>query len=116
MVVMEKKHMPDWCETQEWCPITVTSELLSRKWHPVIIHRLLQRPMGFSELQREVHHISDKVLSDSLEDLREKGVVQKEVITDKPKEVEYSLTEVGESLQEVIKPMFHWGRENASQL
>lgn len=113
---MKDQDMPEWCETQEWCPVTVTSELLSRKWHPVIIHRLLQRPMGFNELQREVHHISDKVLSDSLEDLCDKGVVEKDVISEKPKEVEYSLTEVGESLQEVINPMFDWGQKNASKL
>jgi DNA-binding HxlR family transcriptional regulator len=108
--------MPDWCESQEWCPVTVTSELLSRKWHPVIIHRLLQRPMGFNELQREVHHISDKVLSDSLEDLCDKNIVKKEVLSERPKEVEYSLTEVGESLEKVIMPMFEWGRDNASKL
>lgn len=108
--------MPDWCETQEWCPVTITSELLGRKWHPVIVHRLLQKPMGFNELQREVHHISDKVLSDSLEDLRDKGIVQKEVLQEKPKKVKYSLTEIGESLEKVIQPMYDWGKENASQL
>ena len=113
---MNEKHMPDWCETQEWCPVTVTSELLSRKWHPVIVHRLLQKPMGFNELKREVHHISDKVLSDSLEDLIDKGIVEKEITSKKPKEVEYSLTEVGETLEKVIMPMFNWGQENASKL
>jgi DNA-binding HxlR family transcriptional regulator len=110
------RHMPEWCETQEWCPVTVTSELLGRKWHPVIIHRLLQKPMGFNELQREVHHISDKVLSDSLEDLCDKGVVEKEVISENPKSVEYSLTETGASLEDVIETMFNWGKENASKL
>ena len=113
---MKDQNMPDWCESQEWCPVTVTSELLSRKWHPVIIHRLLQRPMGFNELQREVHHISDKVLSDSLEDLCDKNIVQKKILSERPKEVEYSLTEVGESLEKVIVPMFEWGRDNASEL
>lgn len=108
--------MPDWCETQEWCPVTITSELLGRKWHPVIVHRLLQRPMGFNELQREVHSISDKVLSDSLEDLCDKGIVQKDVLQEKPKKVEYSLTEIGESLEKVIKSMYDWGKENAGQL
>ena len=113
---MSKHEMPDWCESQEWCPVTVTSELLSRKWHPVIIHRLLQRPMGFNELQREVHHISDKVLSESLDDLQDKGIVQKEVINERPKEVEYSLTETGLSLEKVIEPMFEWGKDNADRL
>lgn len=113
---MKHKEMPDWCETQEWCPVTVTSELLNRKWHPVIVHRLLQRSMGFNELQREVHHISDKVLSDSLKDLQQKGIVEKDVIQEKPKEVQYSLTEAGKSLHKVINPMFEWGKENASRL
>jgi len=114
---MEKQQdMPEWCETEEWCPVTVTSELLSRKWHPVIVHRLLQKPMGFNELQREVHQISDKVLSDSLSDLQSKGIVEKEVLRKKPKEVEYSLTETGESLQKVIEPMFEWGVKNASKV
>lgn len=108
--------MPEWCETEEWCPVTVTSELLGRKWHPVIIHRLLQEPMGFNELQREVHSISDKVLSDSLQDLQERGIVRKEVISEKPKKVEYSLTEEGESLEPVIRAMKEWGQENASVL
>lgn len=113
---MNQQQMPKWCETEEWCPVTVTSELLSRKWHPVIVHRLLERPMGFNELQREVHHISDKVLSDSLTDLQDKGIVEKEVLNRKPKEVEYSLTESGKSLRKVIEPMFEWGVENASKV
>lgn len=113
---MVENEMPDWCETEEWCPITVTSELLGRKWHPVIIHRLLQRPMGFNELQREVHNISDKVLSDSLQDLQDRGIVSKEVVKEKPKEVRYSLTEEGESLEPVIMAMKDWGQENASSL
>jgi len=113
---MTQHEMPEWCETQEWCPVTVTSELLSRKWHPVIIHRLLQRPMGFNELQREVHHISDKVLSDSLEDLQERGIVNREILNEKPKEVEYSLTETGRSLEKVIEPMFEWGKDNAGKI
>ena len=108
--------MPEWCSAEEWCPVTVTSELLNRKWHPVIVHRLMQRPMGFNELQREVHHISDKVLSESLDDLREKNIVQKEIMNESPKKVEYSLTETGKGLEKVIEPMFEWGMENAGKV
>jgi DNA-binding HxlR family transcriptional regulator len=113
---MENGNMPEWCETQEWCPVTVTSELLGRKWHPVIIHRLLRKPMRFNELQREVHKVSDKVLSDSLKDLQDKGIVEKKVTSQSPKKVEYSLTEAGESLEGVIEQMFEWGKENADRL
>lgn len=104
--------MPEWCAPEEWCPITVTAEVLGRKWHPVIIHRLLQENMGFNKLQTNVHMISDKVLSESLKDLQEKKIVQKEIVSEKPKEVEYSLTEKGESLEQVIMCMKDWGEEN----
>ncbi len=113
---MTDQDMPEWCETEEWCPVTVTSELLNRKWHPVIVHRLLQRPMGFNELQREVHHISDKVLSNSLNDLQEKNIVEKEIVQESPKKVNYSLTETGKSLEKVIGPMHEWGEENADKV
>lgn len=72
--------------------------------------------MGFNELQREVQKISDKVLFDSLQDLQERDIVSKEVISEKPKEVEYSLTEEGRSLEPVIQAMEDWGQENASVL
>lgn len=104
--------MPDWCEAQEWCPITVTAELLGRKWHPVIVERLLRRPMGFNELKRQVHDISDKVLSDSLKDLQDKGILRREVINKSPEKVRYSLTESGESLEPVVKSMKAWGDEH----
>ncbi|MFB6115388.1 MAG: winged helix-turn-helix transcriptional regulator [Candidatus Nanohalobium sp.] len=109
---MADQEMPEWCETEEWCPITVTAELLGRKWHPVIIHRLLQEDLGFKEMQRQVHKISDKVLSESLKDLQEKGIVEKEIVEESPKEVKYCLTEKGESLEEVVTTMKDWGEEN----
>ncbi|MEF8906943.1 MAG: transcriptional regulator, partial [Haloarculaceae archaeon] len=38
-----------WCAGDEWCPITTTATLIGRKWHPVIVHRLLEGgPQGFN--------------------------------------------------------------------
>ncbi len=108
--------LPDWCEAEEWCPITVTSELLGRKWHPVIIHRLLENGKGFNELQRQANGISSKVLSESLDDLQEKDIVEKEVKKDDTKNVEYRLTEKGQSLRPVIMEMLKWGKENKENI
>ncbi|MFC6614652.1 winged helix-turn-helix transcriptional regulator [Halopenitus salinus] len=102
-----------WCAGEEWCPVTTTSSLIGKKWHPVIIHRLLDHgPSGFNELQTAVDGISSKVLSDSLEDLEEKSLVDREVISDKPVRVRYSLTDHGRSLQPVIYAMRDWGLEH----
>jgi DNA-binding HxlR family transcriptional regulator len=102
-----------WCAGEEWCPVTTTSSLIGKKWHPVIVHRLLEHgPSGFNELQTAVDGISSKVLSDSLEDLEEKSLVDREVISDKPIRVRYSLTDHGRSLQPVIYAMRDWGLEH----
>jgi len=108
-------HMTDeplevWCSGEDWCPITATATVLGRKWHPVIVHRLLQRgPLGFNALKEAVDGVSSKVLSDSLENLEEHGLVDREIVSEKPFRVEYSLTERGRSLEPVIGAMREWG-------
>jgi len=110
---MEKSQREVWCAGEEWCPITTTSTLIGKKWHPVIVHRLLEHgPQGFNELKRDVDGISSKVLSDSLEDLEEEGIVDREIVSEKPIRVEYSLTEFGASLESVIAAMRDWGQEH----
>lgn len=99
-----------WCVGEEWCPITTTANIIGKKWHPVIVHRLLENgPLGFNALKNEVDGISSKVLSDSLEDLEEKTLIDRTVISEKPFRVEYSLTDRGKSLESVIDEMRDWG-------
>lgn len=101
-----------WCAGEDWCPITATATLIGKKWHPVVIHRLLTvGPLGFNALKDELGGISSKVLSDVLEDLEEKQLVDRAVINEKPVRVEYSLTDLGESLAPVIEAMADWGCE-----
>ena len=100
-----------WCAGEDWCPVTTTATLIGKKWHPVIIHRLLEHgPSGFNELKRAVDGISSKVLSDSLEDLEEHDLVERTIINEKPFRVHYSLTPHGESLDDVIYAMRDWGK------
>ncbi|UPV98847.1 helix-turn-helix transcriptional regulator [Halorussus gelatinilyticus] len=101
-----------WCAGKDWCPITSTATLIGKKWHPVVVHRLLQSgPMGFNELKDDVDGISSKVLSDSLDDLEEKGLVNRDIVSEKPVRVQYSLTERGASLESLIEEMHDWGAE-----
>jgi DNA-binding HxlR family transcriptional regulator len=105
-----------WCAGEEWCPVTTTASLIGKKWHPVIIHRLLEHgSSGFNELKENVDGISSKVLSDSLEDLGEKQLVDREIISEKPVRVQYSLTEHGASLEPVIYAMRDWGMEHITE-
>lgn len=55
------------------------------------------------------------MLSDSLEDIGEKQLVNREIISEKPVRVQYSLTEHGESLEPVIYAMRDWGLEHITE-
>lgn len=86
--------------------------VLGRKWHPAIVYHLLEEDqLRFSELEERMHSVSGKVLSESLEDLEEKGLVERSVTNERPVQVEYSLTEQGKGLQSVIEEMVNWGEE-----
>lgn len=111
----DPETIPVWCAGQDWCPITATSKLIGKKWHPVIIHRLIVNgALGFNDLKEEVDGISSKVLSESLDDLQEKNLVEREIVSEKPVRVRYTLTEKGESLESVVKEMKKWGDQNLS--
>ncbi|MDY6817754.1 MAG: helix-turn-helix domain-containing protein [Halobacteriales archaeon] len=108
--------LPVWCAGEDWCPITTTATLIGKKWHPVIIHRLLQNgPLGFNDLKSEVDGISSKVLSDSLEDLEEKTLVDRTIVSEKPFRVQYSLTERGASMEPIITSMAQWGEQHLTE-
>ncbi len=102
-----------WCAGDEWCPVTTTATLIGKKWHPVIIHRLLEDgPLGFNALKDEVDGISSKVLSDSLSDLEDSRLVERDIVSEKPFRVEYSLTERGQALRPVVDAMAEWGQNH----
>jgi DNA-binding HxlR family transcriptional regulator len=108
--------MAVWCAGEEWCPITTTATLIGKKWHPVILHRLMEGgPAGFNELETRVDGISSKVLSESLDDLEENELVNREIVSEKPVRVQYSLTDMGASLDSVVYEMRDWGNEHLTQ-
>ncbi len=73
------------------------------------------RAIRFQRSQRRGRWDLSKVLSDSLEDLKEKQLVNPEIVSEKPVRVEYSLTELGASLEPVIYAMRDWGNEHLKE-
>jgi len=68
--------------------------------------------MGFTELKEEVDGVSSKVLSDNLEDLQTKNLVDRFIISQKPFRVEDSLTPQGAALEPVIRTIEEWGKSS----
>lgn len=90
-----------------------TVDLISKKWHPVIIQRLTEEePLRFNELKERIEGISAKVLTDSLEDLTENGLLRRTVVSESPLRVEYDLTETGHELQTALEALAAWGDQH----
>ncbi|MDG5778922.1 helix-turn-helix domain-containing protein [Haloarculaceae archaeon H-GB2-1] len=96
-------HQPTDDSPQFQQELTELSSVLGRKWNLVIVNQLLRNgPMGFSELLDSVDGISSKVLSESLSDLEAVEFVHRDVVSERPFRVEYSLTHRGVALESLI--------------
>lgn len=91
------------------CPVATTVQLIGSKWKLLILRNLLVRPWRFNELKKDLEGISQKVLTDSLRALEEDGIVIRTVYPEVPPHVEYSLSDLGESMRSVLKAMEEWG-------
>lgn len=100
------------CEYTE-CPVEAALDMIGGKWKPMIIALLMAGPIRFNELRRRLRGVTHRVLSLQLTDLERTGLVNRRVIPDNPPKVEYSLTEMGKTLQPLITELEKWGREFA---
>ncbi len=84
--------------------------LLSKKWHPAIIRRLSGGDgLGFSDLERRLGGISAKVLTDALAELQKYGIIERQEVSQRPLRVNYTLTDRGQELDEIIMSLADWG-------
>jgi DNA-binding HxlR family transcriptional regulator len=97
------------------CPVAVTVSLIGSKWKLLIMRNLLGRPWRFNELQKSIDGISQKALTDALRSMEADGIVRRTAYPEVPPRVEYSLTELGESMRPIIKAMESWGNDYKAQ-
>lgn len=109
VICMKKK------EELSACPVATTVQLIGSKWKLLILRNLLVRPWRFNELRKDLEGISQKVLTDSLRALEADGIVRRTVYPEVPPRVEYSLTELGRSLQPILDAMKDWGEQYKAQ-
>ena len=91
------------------CPVEVTLLLLSNKWTILILRDLFTSTKRFGELKKSLNGVSQKVLTANLRSLEEKGIIEREVFPEVPPRVEYTLTDLGKTLDPIIKSMHDWG-------
>ena len=99
---MELKSLPK-------CPVETTLALIGNKWKILIIRDLLNGTKRFGELKKVCSGISQKVLAANLRIMEDDGLVIRKEYKQKPPRVEYTLSDVGYSLGQVLDAMANWG-------
>jgi len=99
------------------CPVAITLEIIGGKWKALILWHLTFKTLRFSQLQRRLAGITQKMLTQQLRELERDGMVLRRVFAEVPPRVEYSLSEAGRTLQPILQQMCDWGnryRQEAS--
>lgn len=94
------------------CPMALTLDVIGGKWKPLLVYLVSQGVNRFSTLEKQLPGISRKVLASQLRELESDGLLSREIFAEVPPRVEYSLTEKGASLMEVLMPVYEWGARN----
>lgn len=93
------------------CPVEATLSIIGDKWKILILRDLIDGTKRFGELKKSIGSISQKVLTQQLRDMEEDGLVNRKAYAEIPPRVEYSLTEIGNSLKPILDSMFLWGQQ-----
>jgi DNA-binding HxlR family transcriptional regulator len=96
-------------DADQTCGMAVAIDVVGGKWKMHLMWVLAEGPVRFGQIRRKLDEVSEKVLAENLRQLEASGVVHREVYAEVPPRVEYSLTPLGESLNEALAPLEVWG-------
>ncbi|MBW4599735.1 MAG: helix-turn-helix transcriptional regulator [Calothrix sp. FI2-JRJ7] len=91
-------------------------DLIADKWIVAALYVLSQGTKRYGEMQKEIGDISQRMLTRTLRDLERNGLVHRKVYPVVPPMVEYSLTPLGKTLNEVLKALCDWSTDNFKQV
>ncbi len=92
--------------------VEATLRVIGGKWKPLILYLLRDNSLRYSELQKNIENITQKMLTQQLRQLEIDGLISRMVYPVIPPRVEYSLTPSGRSLLPLLKKMAEWGSQH----
>lgn len=98
-------------DSGSYLPLERAVKVIDGKWKLPIVARLQEGPQRNNELLKKIEGISQKMLTQSLRELEEAGVILREVYPQIPPRVEYSLTRLGIKLKPIILMLEQWGED-----
>lgn len=86
------------------------------KWSMLVTAVLEAGPLRYTDLQREVPGISQRMLTLTVRQLQQDGLVTRTAYAEVPPRVEYALTPMGRSLHQIVTSLITWAAEHHSQI
>lgn len=115
-VSIQKVTNTPWNVFNSLCPTRQMLDRIADKWSVLIIRRLADGTLRFSELRRAIGGISQKVLTSTLRGLERDGIVNRRLYASVPPRVEYSLTELGSSLVRLVADICAWAEGHMEEV
>jgi DNA-binding HxlR family transcriptional regulator len=97
------------------CPVECALKAIGGRWKVLILRELFLDTKRFGELHRALHGITQKMLTQQLRELEQDGIVSRYVYQQVPPKVEYSLTDMGQTLKPILDSMHAWGLKYLEQ-
>lgn len=91
------------------CPIETVIQVVGGKWKPLILWHLLASGKRFSELEKLIPEVTQKMLAQHLRELESDRLVTRTIYPSVPPKVEYALSDYGKTLIPVLETMCQWG-------
>jgi DNA-binding HxlR family transcriptional regulator len=111
-IMSKKSSSPEPIDYDQICPIVYALSIIGQKWKiPIMWHLADEGTLRYSELKREVHGITNIMLTKSLQELEEHGLVIRKQYDIIPPKVEYSLSERGKTLVPLLYEVDSWGKK-----
>ena len=98
------------------CPIRDVLDRVGDKWSVLLIFTLAERSHRFGELRRAVTDISQRMLTQTLRELQEDGMISRTVHPTTPPSTEYALTDLGRSLVEPLTGLARWAESHHEEI
>ena len=95
------------------CPVEATLSLIGGKYKAIILYHIMaDKVLRFNQIQKYIPRATAKMLTQQLRELEKDGLIHRKVYPVVPPKTEYTMTDLGNTLHDVVYAMCDWGREH----